>query len=56
MLQFFYTTCYHPDGYMVADLFYVFPDGDTMHIGKRTGWDPVTVRNQCVKFIEEYEI
>jgi hypothetical protein len=56
MLQFFYSTCYHPEGYMLADIFYVFQDGYVMHIGKRTGYDSVTVRNQCMQFIEEYEI
>lgn len=55
MLQYFYNTWYHPDGYMVAYLFYVFADGEVMQIGSRTGWDPVTVRGQCMKFIEEYE-
>jgi hypothetical protein len=41
---------------MVAYLFYVFADGEVMQIGSRTGWNPVTVRVRCLKFIEEYEI
>ena len=56
MLQYFYTTQYHPDGYMVAYIFYVFADGDVMQIGSRTGYDPVTVRGLCLEFIKEYEI
>jgi hypothetical protein len=55
MLQYFYNTWYHPDGYMVAHIFYVFADGEVMQIGSRSGYD-LFVRNQCLKFIEEYEI
>lgn len=55
MLSLYYTTEYHPDGYMVASITYITLWGDTMPFATRTGWDPETVRSECLKVIERWE-
>lgn len=56
MVQFYYTTAYHPDGYMVGRIFFVFECRDSIYLKTFHDWNPKVVHDRCQSYIMEREV